>query len=258
MTAPNPARLVVLTAGGLNPQVMINALHAHFPNLTVIEESYESKTDVLKRRARRLGWLQAVGQLGTMILSRLGKRITQKRTEEIIKQYGLISQPLSTVPVTRVSSLNDPDAHAAILRAKPDLLFSISCRLLSRSTLAVVPCPIVNFHAGINPSYRGQMGGYWARVENDESNFGATLHYVDAGTDTGDTLAEVRVRPASNDTISTYPLLLTAASIDPTIQILTSVLDGTAKPYAPSGPSRLRFPPPLWTYLFNGATKSIW
>ncbi len=102
------------------------------------------------------------------------------------------------------------------------------------------------------------MGGYWARIEDDEANFGATLHYVDAGTDTGDTLAEIRVKPHSTDTISTYPLLLTAAGIEVTIQTLASVLAGTAQSHSPAGHSALRFPPPLWTYVFHGLRKRIW
>lgn len=258
MTDPHSARLVVLTAGGLNPQIMINALYPHFPNMVVIQERYEAKSVVLKRRARRLGWITAMAQLGTMAVSRLGKRVAQQRTEQIIKEFGLVSQKAESIPVRHVVSLNSEATRDAIDECKPDVIFTISCRLLSRKTLDTISCPIVNFHAGINPAYRGQMGGYWARVERDEANFGATLHYVDAGTDTGETLAEVRVKPHQNDTISTYPLLLTAAGIETTIHTLTSVLNGSAKAYSPPGPSVLRFPPPLWTYVFNGFTKGVW
>lgn len=258
MIDPNSARLVVLTAGGLNPQIMINALYPHFPNMVVIQERYEAKSVVLKRRARRLGWITALAQLGTMVVSRLGKRVAQQRTDQIIKEFGLVAEKVETVPVRQVDSLNSEAARNAIDQSKPDVILTISCRLLSRKTLDAISCPIVNFHAGINPAYRGQMGGYWARVENDEANFGATLHYVDAGTDTGETLAEVRVKPAQNDRISTYPLLLTAAGIETTIQTLNTVLSGNAKASSPPGPSVLRFPPPLWTYVFNGFTKGVW
>ncbi|WP_165218908.1 formyl transferase [Affinirhizobium pseudoryzae] len=252
------AKLVVLTAGGQNPQVMINALARHFPNMAVIEERYESKSTLLKRRARRLGWLTALGQLATMIVSRFGKRVANRRTLEILASYGGSGEENPSIPVTRVSSLNDAQAHAAIAALQPDIVLTISCRLLTRATLAAIPCPVVNFHAGINPAYRGQMGGYWARVEREEENFGATLHLVDAGTDTGATLAEIRVKPAPDDTISTYPLLLTAAGTQATVEVLSNVLDRTAQPYSPSGRSVLRFPPPVWTYLFHGLSRNIW
>ena len=247
-----------MTAGGMNPQVMINALARRFPDLHVIEEQPESKITLLKRRARRFGWLTAIGQLATMLASRLGKNVAAKRSAEILQAYGVSAEVNPHIPVTRVVSLNDPDCHAAVTRIQPAAIFTISCRILSPATLAALPCPVINFHAGINPMYRGQMGGYWARVERDEQNFGATLHLVDAGIDTGGTLYENRLVPSRNDTLATYPLLMTAASTEIAVQALRNVIDGTLEPIQPSGPSRLRFPPPLWTWLYHGITKGIW
>jgi hypothetical protein len=252
------SRIVVMTAGGTNPQVMINVLAKHFPDLHVIEEQPESKVVLLKRRAKRFGWLVALGQLATMVASRLGKNVAARRSAEILREYGLSAERDPNLPVTPVSSLNHPDCHAAVTRLAPAAIFTISCRILSPATLAAMPCPVVNFHAGINPMYRGQMGGYWARVEGDEANFGAAVHLVDAGVDTGGTLYEKRVQPSSADSLATYPLLLTAASTDIAVRALRDAVDGTLKPFAPSGASRLRFPPPLWTWLYHGLTKGIW
>lgn len=251
-------RILVLTAGGMNPQVMINALKPHFPNLEVIEETYESKSSILKRRARKLGWAVALGQLATMVWSRLGKRMAARRSAEILSEFGLSDEPDTSIPRTHVTSLNSAEAIEAIQRAEPDVVFTVSCRLLTRKTLEAVSCPIINFHAGINPAYRGQMGGYWSLVEKDEANFGGTLHLVDAGTDTGATLAEVRGKPHKRDTISTYPLLITALGVKPTIEVLSKALSGQLIERQLTGPSRLRFPPPLWTYLYVGLTRSIW
>lgn len=258
MHEKHPARMVVMTAGGANPQAMINVLSQHFAHLHVIEEAYETKGELLKRRAAKLGWPVALGQLGTMIVSRLGKTAAAARATQILDEYDLSAMPDPSVALTSVASLNDAETLSALQRLKPDLVFTISCRLLKRATLAAISCPIVNFHAGINPTYRGQMGGYWARIEDDEQNFGATLHLVDAGTDTGATLAEVRVKPERRDTISTYPLLLTAAGALMTTRVLKDVADGKAIPYTPKGRSALRFPPTIWTYLYHGLRRGIW
>ncbi len=252
------SRIVVMTAGGPNPQVMINALSAYFADVHVIEEQAETKTAILKRRARHVGWTGAFGQMATMMASRLGKRVAAGRASEILRHYGLSADPNPAVPVTRVASLNDAACHAAVTELAPAVILTISCRILSRATLDAAPCPIVNFHAGINPMYRGQMGGYWARVESDEANFGATVHLVDAGVDTGASLYEGRVTPAKTDSIATYPLLLTAASTDIAIRALEDALAGSLQPYRPVGKSRLRFPPPIWTWLYHGITKGIW
>jgi folate-dependent phosphoribosylglycinamide formyltransferase PurN len=252
------SKILVMTAGGVNPQVMINALAARFPDLHVIEERPETKGEILRRRARNLGWLNATGQMATMIASRLGKKLAERRSEEIIRQFGLSERRDPSMPMTHVSSLNSAECHAAVTELSPAVVFTISCRILSKATLAAISCPVINFHAGINPMYRGQMGGYWARVEEDEKNFGATVHLVDAGVDKGASLHEHRVTPSGADTIATYPLLLTAASTGIAIRAIEDALSGNLRPYRPTGRSALRYPPPIWTWVRHGITKGIW
>ena len=250
--------VVVMTAGGANPQLLINALAPLYPKLTVIEEQPESKGLILRRRARRLGWLQAIGQLGTMIASRLGKTMSQTRATEIMADYGVSDRSNAMVPIVHVTSLNDDSCRQAVARLQPAVIVTVSCRILSKPMLASLPCPVINLHAGINPGYRGQMGAYWSRVENDEANFGATVHLVDAGIDTGGTLYEQRLVPGSKDTMLTYPLLLTAASTGIVIRAVDDALAGRLAPYAPAGISKLRYPPAVWTWLWNGLTRRIW
>jgi folate-dependent phosphoribosylglycinamide formyltransferase PurN len=258
MQERDPSRIVVMTAGGLGPCVMINALARHFSDIHVIQEHPESKRAILKRRARRFGWPHALGQLATTVAARLGKKVGARRSAEIIAQYGHSSEIDPSISLTQVTSLNDQASHNLLRQLQPAAVFTISCRILSPATLAATPCPIINFHAGINPTYRGQMGGYWARVEGDEKNFGATLHLVDAGTDTGGTLLEHRLAPSRSDTMSTYPLLITAASTDASVRVLQDAVAGNLRPYDPAGTSILRFPPPVWTWLYHGLTKRIW
>ncbi|WCK03605.1 formyl transferase [Agrobacterium tumefaciens] len=252
-------RLLVMTAGGANPNVMINALAARFPDIHVFMEQPESKSAILRRRARRLGWFVAAGQMATMVASRLGKRFTARRSHEIITEHGLSSDLHHGLTVTQFTSLNDEECQKAASLLKPAVIFTISCRLLTPATLRTLQCPVINFHAGINPAYRGQMGGYWALVEKDRGNFGATVHLVDKGVDTGATLYEKRLKPSPSDTIATYPLLLTAASVDIAVSAIEDALSGSLAPQPPSpGKSVLRFPPPIWTWLWNGLTKRIW
>lgn len=162
-------RLLVMTAGGVNPNVMINALAARFPDIHVFMEQPESKSVILRRRARRLGWIVAAGQIATMIASRLGKRFTVRRSNEIIAEHGLSPDLHHSLPVTQFASLNDEECRKVANLLQPAAIFTISCRLLRPATLQALQCPVINFHAGINPAYRGQMGGYWALVERTEA-----------------------------------------------------------------------------------------
>ncbi|MBK5570073.1 formyl transferase [Ensifer sp. SSB1] len=253
-----PGRIVVVTTGGENPWIMINALASRFAEVTVVEEQPESKGLFLRRRARKLGWMTALGQLATMIASRFGKRFTRKRAQEIFATYKVSGKPDPSVPVKSIASINDADAIGQIRALEPAVVFLISCRMLKAETLAAMPCPVLNFHAGINPAYRGLMGGYWALINRDTENFGATVHLVDAGVDTGGVLYQSRQKPAPDDTMHTYPLLQTAASTEIAIAAVADALDGNLQTVNVAGPSRQWFHPPIWTWVWNGLTRRIW
>ncbi|HEV7305775.1 formyl transferase [Ensifer sp.] len=257
-TGKQRGRIIVVTAGGENPWVMINALAATFTDITVVEEQPESKGLFLRRRARRLGWFVALGQFATMIASRFGKRFARKRAHEILATYKVSGAPDASIPVLEVNSINDADAILQVRALAPGVVFLISCRMLKAETIAAMPCPVINFHAGVNPAYRGLMGGYWALVNDDAQNFGATVHLVDAGVDTGGVLYQSRQRPSANDTMHTYPLLQTAASTDIAVAAVKDALEGHLRPHDVAGPSRQWYHPPIWTWVSNGVRRGIW
>lgn len=251
-------RIVVVTAGGDNPNIMINALAERFDDVVVVQEQPESKSIFVRRRARKLGWPVALGQLATMVASRYGKRFTQRRATEILDAYGVSPQANPSIPVHRIASINDADGRAKLQALQPAIVFLVSCRMLKPETLGVVSCPVLNFHAGINPQYRGLMGGYWALVNNDAENFGATVHLVDEGVDTGGILYQSRQVPSRADTMHTYPLLQTAASTGLAIRAVEDALAGNLRPIEIDAPSRQWYHPPIWTWVFNGIRRRIW
>ncbi len=257
-TAPIMAPIVVMTAGGLNPTLVVRALCARFPDVRVLIEQSESKAEITRRRARRLGWSAAIGQLGTMVAARLLRNLANKRIAQILTDHNLDGGMPADIPVHRVASINDSETRALIAQIRPAVILLVSTRLMAPGQLAAMPCPVLNLHAGLNPTYRGQMGGYWSLRDNDAENFGATVHLVDAGTDTGGTLYQVHAKPEPGDFISTYPLVLTVAALDVTCRAVGDALAGTLKPYTPQGPSVLHFPPTLWSWIFHGITRRIW
>ena len=250
--------VAILIQPGPNPEIVVNALKAAFPNLVVIEERPESKKLFIRRRAKKLGWIQALGQLATMVVSKYGKRFTTKRAQEILEEFGANPSADSTIRRVAVPSANSPELLAALVDIRPAALLLVSCRMMKAATLAAIPCPVLNFHAGITPQYRGLQGGYWARVARDEENFGGTVHLVDPGVDTGDVLYQQRVKPSKRDTMHTYPLLQTAASTSVIVAAMRDAAGGNLKPLKIAGPSRQWYHPPVWTWLRHGVTRGIW
>jgi hypothetical protein len=250
--------VIVMTAGGLNPTIVVADLARRGFNVQVVLEQPEGKGEITRRRAKRLGWINAIGQLGTMIAARLLRRLADRRVSELLASHGFDKTLPETVAIHPVTSINAPETKNLVNEIRPGAILLVSTRLMSARQLAAMPCPVINLHAGINPGYRGQMGGYWSLRENDGQNFGATLHLVDAGTDTGGTLYEVRTTPAAGDFISTYPLVLTLAALDITARSIEDALHDTLRTLTPTGPSALRFPPTLWSWIWHGILRRIW
>jgi methionyl-tRNA formyltransferase len=250
--------IVVVTEGGPHIWAIVNALADRFGSVTVILEAPESKKALLMRRARRQGWVSVVGQLGTMVLTRIGKRFFAGRAERIVKETGLDIEPRADQAVVEVSSANSPEFMAAIERLKPAVILLAGCRLLSRQTLAALPCPVINYHAGITPKYRGMNGGYWALATGDAENFGATVHLVDDGVDTGGVLHQARGRPGRGDNIALYALRLAAMSREICIRGAEDAIDGRLAPTTPDMPSQQWYHPTLWFYLWTGLSRGVW
>jgi len=250
--------IAVVTEGGPHIWAIVNALADRFGETTVILETPESKRVLLMRRARKQGWVAVAGQLGTMVLTRLGKRLFAGRAERIVAESGLRVEPRAGQVVVGVPSANSPEFLAAIETLKPAVVLLAGCRLLSRKTLAAMPCPVLNYHAGITPKYRGMNGGYWALATGDAENFGATVHLVDAGVDTGGVLHQVRGRPGKGDNIALYALRLAAMSRDICARAVEDALAGRLTPRTPDMPSGQWYHPTIWFYVWTGLRRAIW
>ena len=259
MVSPEDERpVVVITEGGPHIWAIVNAVTDKVGPVKVILETPESKRELLRRRARLQGWISALGQLGTMVWTRLSKRLHAGHVERMAALDWLETRPRPEQEIIEVPSANSPQCAAAIEAAAPGVVLLAGCRLLTRETLSKIPCPVLNYHAGITPKYRGMNGGYWALASGDADNFGTTVHLVDAGVDTGGVLRQVRGKPEPGDTIATYALRLAALSRDMCAAAVEDALAGNLAPFDPGLPSRQWYHPPIWSYLRTGLAKGVW
>lgn len=255
---PDKKPIVVVTEGGPHVWAIINAINEALGPVIVILETPESKAGILRRRARRQGWISVGGQAATMVLTRLGKRFLAPRMEKIVAENGLVTEPRPGQRIVRVPSANSPECLAAISEIRPGVVFLAGCRMLTRGTLAAIDCPVLNYHAAINPKYRGMNGAYWALVTGDTENFGSTIHLVDEGVDTGAVLYQLRCKPGQGDNIASYALRLAAMSRGMCVRALEDALAGRLTPLDTGLPSKQWYHPPIWTYLWNGISRGVW
>jgi methionyl-tRNA formyltransferase len=108
------------------------------------------------------------------------------------RRYGKEILGSAALPENRIfdgSLLRQPEVRDAIRRLKPDIGLSLFFDyILKPEFLRLFPAGVLNLHPSYLPCNRGQYPNVWSIVDGTPS--GVTLHYLDAGIDTGDIIAQ--------------------------------------------------------------------
>ncbi len=99
------------------------------------------------------------------------------------------------------------ESQAAVAQKLKSLGVEIVClagfmRLVKQPMLDIFPDRILNIHPSLLPAYPGLMA--WKQAVNDgATESGCTVHYVDAGMDTGPIILQAKVPVLPDDTADT-------------------------------------------------------
>jgi methionyl-tRNA formyltransferase len=111
------------------------------------------------------------------------------------------------------SQLHRPEVLRAIGALRPDIGLSVLFGyILAPEFLIMFPHGVVNLHPAFLPYNRGAYPNVWSIVERTPA--GVTLHYIDAGVDTGDIIAQRQVPIEPVDTGETLYRKLEQACIE--------------------------------------------
>ncbi len=94
---------------------------------------------------------------------------------------------------------NSPDEIALMRRSAPDVVLVFGTGLLKPPLIDSFPGRILNIHLGLSPYYRGAGTNFWPLVNGEPEYCGATIHFLDAGVDTGPIIAHVRPEMSAAD-----------------------------------------------------------
>jgi folate-dependent phosphoribosylglycinamide formyltransferase PurN len=101
--------------------------------------------------------------------------------------------------VKEVPHINHPDVLRLVDELDPDLIAVFGTSLIRGELLQRGRLGIVNLHGGLSPEYRGADCTFWALYNSEPEKVGCTLHYIDAGIDTGRLIAHVSPEVAPDD-----------------------------------------------------------
>jgi methionyl-tRNA formyltransferase len=136
---------------------------------------------------RRLLSLRRYGDFGWATYHRLRRDILGLNRYR--RQYFADAPPTpaSSRPETlTVEWINDATVVELLRRTRPDVTVIICTSILRKDVLDAAGPMTINVHAGYLPDYRGNHCIFFALYDGNFDKIGATIHFVDAGIDTGD------------------------------------------------------------------------
>ncbi len=134
------------------------------------------------------------------------------------------------LPLLQTRLLKSPVAVSWVKELSPDLLvLAFVTSFVPQEMIALAPFGGINYHPSLLPKYRGGSAINWAII-NGETETGVTIHYIDAGVDTGPILLQEKVAIEPDDTVkSVYFEKLFPLGIRMIAEAVQAIKDGTVR-----------------------------
>jgi len=87
--------------------------------------------------------------------------------------------------------VNDAGVVELARELQPDVICVFGTSLIRGALLEEGRLGILNLHGGLSPEYRGSDCTFWALYNGEPEKIGCTLHFINAGIDTGNLVAHV-------------------------------------------------------------------
>ncbi|HWC18809.1 MAG TPA: formyltransferase family protein [Terriglobales bacterium] len=167
---------------------------------------------------------------------------------EILTQQGRLARSLHEAgklygfPVVSCADQNSASAIAAMKTWQPDLAVFTGGSILRREILSVPKFGVLNAHLGLLPEIRGMSSPEWSLI--CDVPLGITVHFMDAGIDTGPVLFRRQfVIPSECASLGDLRNRMIAQGIEFMVEAVNQLRDGrmSAIPQAKSAEDRQFF-----------------
>jgi methionyl-tRNA formyltransferase len=128
--------------------------------------------------------------------------------------------------VREVPHINHPDVVTWCRELKPDVVAVFGTSLIRGELLRQGRLGITNLHGGLSPEYRGADCTFWALYNGEPQKVGCTLHWIDAGIDTGGLIAHVSPQGAARRRRAQAVLARRAVSAEAYAELLQRLAAG--------------------------------
>ncbi len=178
--------VVLANQGSLFGKKILNALHRRdvpVAAVVVLRQPLDEYRKLFRYVRRRVGTAQAVYFSA--------RRLVQRHPTPVTWEGGpFIGAYEELAAAVHHSEGTNSERTVALLGSlAPDLLLLGQTGIVRSRVLAIPRIGTLNAHPGLLPDYRGIDCGAWAVYNGDWDKLGNTVHWVDAGVDTGPIVA---------------------------------------------------------------------
>ncbi len=177
---------------------LIASLEQNYEVPLVLTPHYREVNSSIASKAKKL----TIRKIGNYLYFRLLRTLFKRdRLHELF--VGGSSETTPTIQAEQIhinsDEINSQKTVELIRKVEPDYLFVCGAPLLKKEIFDIPRFGTVNLHFGISPDYRGHHTLLFPYLEEDYQKLGATLHFIDAGVDTGEILAQIYPEVRGND-----------------------------------------------------------
>ena len=194
MVAQTSRNVVIFTGRGVSLSTieLIETISEAYPHwqFTILHQHKPRRWfPYLKGKARRLAKepisypIELICQSFSKVRRR--RRVRSKSSVDMPRSYYQLAGP--NVSYRPCSNLSVPERLAAIADLEPWLGIALSAPLLKPEVFTIPQSGTINLHKSMLPEYRGMPPGFWELHDGAEES-GVSVHWVDAGLDTGDVI----------------------------------------------------------------------
>ena len=139
---------------------------------------------------------------------------------------------MHNIPYLTVYDLNQQESLDLLQKTAPQVIAFTGGGLIRKHVLDIPEIGILNCHTGILPQYRGMDVVEWTAAEDmvEKIGFGATLHLMDKGVDTGPILMKRNITPKAGENFEVIRRRLEVLMVKLMIEGIRGLRDDRLKP----------------------------
>lgn len=187
-------KIIIFTRTAFHHTYFINRLQERFDIACVVRESYPEPG-----KKRLLGGLFKITSKDELFLMDFHKKYSagfrfHKSLREYLKgPFDVVEEKSGTKYLNvKCGIINSPEFSSFLKDIKPDVVAVLGSSLIKPDVISIPSSAMINLHSGLSPYYRGTWSYGWPIVNGEPEYIGVTVHYVNAGIDTGDIIFQTR------------------------------------------------------------------